>query len=159
MIFGFRDLTGNIIDIGPRQLFGSAITPPDWTEIGTAYWSDWSDYIDYIVALNAAGTESTSTFGSLSGSDKWIGGVLAPNGMIYGIPLNSTTVLKIDPTTDTVSTFGSLSGTAKWVGGVLAPSGMIYGIPYSSTTVLKIDPDIDTPFSEDVPLSGYFNKL
>ena len=84
--------------------------------------------------------DTTNPFGSLSGDNKWYGGVLAPNGCIYGIPYNSTTVLKIDPSTDTVSTFGSLSGDNKWMGGVLAPDGCIYGIPHNSTTVLKIDP-------------------
>jgi len=43
-------------------------------------------------------TDQASTFGSLAGSYKWIGGVLAPNGMIYGIPYFATTVLKINPT-------------------------------------------------------------
>lgn len=41
--------------------------------------------------------DNVSTFGSLSGTVSWDGGVLAPNGCIYGIPFNSTTVLKIDP--------------------------------------------------------------
>jgi hypothetical protein len=41
--------------------------------------------------------DNVSTFGSLSGTNKWRGGVLAPNGCIYGIPHDSTTVLKIDP--------------------------------------------------------------
>ena len=31
----------------------------------------------------------------LSGTDKWFGGVLAPNGRIQGIPQNSTSVLII----------------------------------------------------------------
>ena len=35
-------------------------------------------------------------FGSLSGTGKWYGGVLAPNGKIYVIPSNSTQVLEID---------------------------------------------------------------
>ena len=39
---------------------------------------------------------------------------------IYGIPHNSTSVLKIDPSTDTATTFGTLAGTDKWYGGVLA---------------------------------------
>lgn len=34
-------------------------------------------------------------FGSLAGATKWVGGVLAPNGKIYGIPFDSTTVLEI----------------------------------------------------------------
>lgn len=44
-------------------------------------------------------SESTSIFdggADLSGSAKWYGGVLAPNGKIYGIPRDSTTVLCID---------------------------------------------------------------
>ena len=91
---------------------------------------------------NVDTTESTSLFdggADLSGDYKWIGGVLAPNGKIYGIPDDSTSVLCIDPSNNTTSRFGSLSGTGKWVGGVLAPNGKIYGIPYNSTTVLCID--------------------
>ena len=80
-------------------------------------------------------------FGSLLGTAKWFGGVLAPNGKIYGIPRNSTQVLEIDPETQTTTLFGSLSGTSKWIGGVLAPNGKIYGIPHNSTQVLEIDPE------------------
>jgi hypothetical protein len=83
---------------------------------------------------------NTNLFGSLSGTSKWYGGVLAPNGKIYGIPYSSTQVLEIDPVAGTTALFGSLSGTSKWIGGVLAPNGKIYGIPYSSTQVLEIDP-------------------
>ena len=81
----------------------------------------------------------------LTGTYKWLGGVLAPNGKIYGIPSGSTSVLAVDPATNTASTFGSLTtGIEKWFGGSLAPNGKIYGIPYSSTSVLIIDPDTNT---------------
>ena len=40
--------------------------------------------------------KTATTFGSLAGSGKWYGGVLAPNGKIYGIPFGATTVLEID---------------------------------------------------------------
>ncbi len=82
-------------------------------------------------------TKTATTFGSLDGSSKWIGGVLATNGKIYGTPFNSTTVLEIDPVAKTTTIFGSLTGSSKWWGGVLAPNGKIYGIPYDSTTVLE----------------------
>jgi hypothetical protein len=66
-----------------------------------------------------------------SGGTKWSGGVLAPNGKIYGIPSGSTQVLEIDPVAQTTALFGSLAaGTGKF-GGVLAPNGKIYGIPIS----------------------------
>ena len=36
------------------------------------------------------------------------GGVLAPNGKIYGIPSNMNNVLEIDPVAHTTSTFGNI---------------------------------------------------
>jgi len=38
----------------------------------------------------------TTTITGLSGDNKWYGGVLGPDGKIYGIPRNSTSVLIID---------------------------------------------------------------
>ena len=99
-----------------------------------------------------------SLFGSLSGSNKWIGGVLAPNGKIYGIPYNSTQILEIDPVTQTTALFGSLSGLNKWTGGVLAPNGKIYGIPRDSTQILEIEPSTGLVTNEMInipsPISG-----
>jgi hypothetical protein len=85
-----------------------------------------------------------SSFGSASW--KWYGGVLSPQGMIYGIPRYSDMVLRIDPATDTTALVGSSlgSGDQKWYGGVLSPQGMIYGIPSNSDMVLRIDPATDT---------------
>ena len=102
-------------------------------------------------------TNNTNLFGSLSGTSKWIGGVLAPNGKIYGIPFDSTQVLEIDPVAGTTALFGSLSGTYKWYGGVLAPNGKIYGIPCNSTQVLEIE-NI-SGIAPTWELSAYLNKL
>ena len=41
----------------------------------------------------------SNLFGSLGAGNKWFGGVLAPNGKIYGIPYGSTQVLEIDEST------------------------------------------------------------
>jgi hypothetical protein len=99
----------------------------------------------FSLAYGSLFQETGFTFANLGTSaGKWAGGVIAPNGLIYGIPFNSTAVLKINPTTTTASTFGSLTGTGKWAGGVLAPNGYIYGIPSASTTVLKINPATNT---------------
>jgi hypothetical protein len=41
-----------------------------------------------------AGTATRSDLGaSLTGTDKWYGGVLGPDGKIYGIPRNATDIL------------------------------------------------------------------
>ena len=90
--------------------------------------------------------DTTSIAGLTTDSNKWYGGVLADNGKIYGIPLNSESVLIIDPETNTAdnTTITGLSGFGKWVGGVLAPNGKIYCIPYFATNVLIIDPETNT---------------
>jgi len=77
------------------------------------------------------------------GIDKWIGGVLAPNGKIIGIPYAAESVLEIDPATHTVSTFGVISSPLhrKWLGGVLGANGLIYAIPYDAEAVLEINPE------------------
>ena len=118
---------------------------PVWSANSNS-WTQLKQAIAARIDINAACFDGgTTIFGSLgSGYANWYGGVLAPNGYIYGVPYNSTTVLKIDPTTDTVTTFGDLVGSAKWVGGVLSSNGCIYCIPHTSTTILKIDPTTDT---------------
>lgn len=95
-----------------------------------------------------AGTASTSVFPPIGTADdplanpsNWAGGVLAPNGKIYGVPFGATNVLEIDPVAGIQTTFGSLSSdNSKWYGGVLAPNGKIYCTPNASTSILKIDP-------------------
>jgi ABC-type glycerol-3-phosphate transport system substrate-binding protein len=80
---------------------------------------------------------------TLTGSVKWIGGVLGSDGKIYGIPYNATDILIIDPVagTATRSALGAnLTDSAKWFGGVLGSDGKIYGIPYNATDILIIDP-------------------
>jgi hypothetical protein len=42
-------------------------------------------------------TRSVTTIGSFTGTDKWAGGVLAPNGKIYAPPQESTKILEINP--------------------------------------------------------------
>lgn len=60
---------------------------------------------------------------------KWQGGVLAPNGKVYAIPSQSTSVLIIDPATNTYdnTTISGLTVSFSWRGGVLAPNGKITG--------------------------------
>jgi hypothetical protein len=95
-----------------------------------------------------------------AGGDKWIGGCLATNGKIYGIPQNATDILVIDPETNIASTTlvsgttgSTLSGTLKWYGGALAPNGKIYAATRASTSVLVIDPFTNTFDTTSVSLT------
>ncbi|CAJ1339986.1 unnamed protein product [Effrenium voratum] len=75
----------------------------------------------------------------LAGKDKWLGGVIAPDGGIYCIPCNKDCVLRICAETGDIATLGRTSpGEFKWSRGVLAKNGHIYGIPAAAESVLKI---------------------
>jgi len=55
----------------------------------------WS-YNDYSINISDFfPMDSTSTITGLSGTGKWSGGVLAPNGKIYCIPYDSSSILVI----------------------------------------------------------------
>ena len=70
--------------------------------------TDISNTLTEVTALGATQSLTISTFGNAGTTTfKWIGGVLAPNGKIYGIPYNSTSILEIDPTNNSISTFGN----------------------------------------------------
>ena len=96
-------------------------------------------------------------FGSLTGSEKWQGAVLAPNGKIYCVPRNHTQVLCIDPTNNSTTLFGNFAGATKWTGAVLAPNGKIYCAPLSHTQVLTIG--TTQTIDNDAVLSRYLNKF
>nr|WP_125226164.1 hypothetical protein [Leptospira ellisii] len=42
-------------------------------------------------------TKTATYFGAAPGGGAWSGGILAPNGKIYGFPYNSAEYLEIDP--------------------------------------------------------------
>ena len=101
-----------------------------------------------ICTLEQRVPELTSIADAGSGDFKWAGSVLAPNGLIYGVPYSAESVLIVDPTTnalDTTTIIGLPSTGGKWSGGVLAPSNnIIYCFPQGHDSVLKIDPTANT---------------
>jgi hypothetical protein len=62
-------------------------------------WALLQDYLDEQTSLGTSGPPFADSNAIAVTADlgKWYGGVLAPNGKIYGIPWNSTSVLIIDP--------------------------------------------------------------
>ena len=77
--------------------------------------------------------------GSLPGA-AYLGGILAPNGRIYLIPLNNATAPQwhyIDTNTGAVVAYSHGMGTLitqAYAGGTLAPDGKIYLTPYAQAT-------------------------
>lgn len=77
---------------------------------------------------------------TVTGSAKWLGGVLTPKGKIVSMPFEQSDILLIDPFTNETSFLSTgLSGSGKWEGGVLAPNGKVYGIPRNANKILVID--------------------
>lgn len=128
----------------------------------TAIWLDSSVFVTQYSnrAASYHGVShiiSTTNFGiSLSGTNKWSGSILAPNGKIYCAPNFSANVLIIDPVNNTAlrTNFGlDLVGEYKFSGSVLAKNGKIYCIPNISTKILIIDPSNNTAELTDFGLN------
>ena len=81
--------------------------------------------------------------GPLAGREKYLGGALGFDGMIYAIPGFARRVLRIDPSTGAVEYVGPDFSNApfKWLRSVQCPqTGAIYGLPCHHDAVLKIMP-------------------
>jgi hypothetical protein len=121
---------------------------PAWDETpsdGQAFFSALRRYVAPGIE-DQDDLEILSTFGPLTGSAKWRGGV-ETGSKVYGIPYDSPRVLKIDPATERVKTFGAVgTGLGKWAGGALAANVRIYCAPYNAESVLVITPSTDTTY-------------
>jgi streptogramin lyase len=75
-------------------------------------------------------------------SNKYLGGVLAPNGHIYMVPYNADNIGDFDPSTgfSNVDISGVISYDGKYRGGVLAPNGHIYIVPCNADNIDDFDP-------------------
>jgi streptogramin lyase len=130
------------IEIQPPVKIMTESKFPAWRENGN-YWTQITEALDNLpTPANYAAVQTLAA--TSTDTNKWLGGVLAPNMSIYGVPFNARSVLKINTENDEVTTFGTISGTDHWAGGVLAPNGMIYCSPAYATAVLKIDPTNDS---------------
>jgi hypothetical protein len=72
-----------------------------------------------------------------TGTNKWNGGVLSTQGIIYGVPDTSASILRIDPSTDAVTLLAKpvppiLPSNNRYAGGALGSDGRIYMAPTSS---------------------------
>ena len=80
----------------------------------------------------------------IPGKEKYLGGVLGPDGCAYGVPGHAETILKIDPKTDKVTQFGGpFKGHYKWLRGncIVNEEQKIYSVyfmPSHSDKILKL---------------------
>lgn len=91
-------------------------------------------------------TNDTLTYLILpSPTGSFIGTTLAPNGLIYLLPYDSTKIYTINPSNDAVTeVISGVTGLNKWASGVLAPNGKIYLTPEGASNVGIIDTSNNT---------------
>lgn len=87
-----------------------------------------------------------STFGNISGTNKWMGGVLGSNGKIYGAPYTKSTILEIDVTMRTMieKAVAGISNGGSYSGGCLLPDGKIIFIPCNGKVACEYNPSTNT---------------
>jgi hypothetical protein len=106
-------------------------------------------HFPYVLVIDPK-DDSTRIIGpELRGQYKWLRGVRAPSGIIYGLPCHHSHVLRIDPISEEVTLLPLPEEiqTLEWKyhGGTLCPiDNCIYTIPQFATRVLKIDPRTET---------------
>jgi hypothetical protein len=127
----------NLTEQGPT---GNPAAFPPWQANGV----DGEIFVDCLdAAYDLSVTQTAAGIAATGGVNKSWGGVLAPNGKIYGVPNNGSNVFVINPSVDSYTNIGTTTG--RYAGGVLAPNGKIYAAPYDvTTTCLSIDPVTDT---------------
>jgi hypothetical protein len=94
-----------------------------------------------------------STYPVIKNTDNMIAGAVTYNNNIYGIPLTSKAVMKVNTNTNTLSFIdvSNLADTAyNWYGGALSSNGLIYGMNYNNTKILRIDPLTDIVTKIDI---------
>ena len=76
------------------------------------------------------------------GTNKWVGGVLLPNGNVVCIPSTNAYVGIYDPYKNIMSLGQNTTG---FNGGVLLPNGNVMCVPSSNTFIVEIDPTKQSP--------------
>ena len=128
-------------DLATVELESGACNLIDWMDT-----SDWSLFEACInVSIEESGSDTTSQFGTVSASQRWVGGVLAPNGkIICGPALNNGEFLAIDTNDDTVEAFAGPPSFESCEAGVLAQNGKIYFAPMYGRDIWAVDPTSNT---------------
>ncbi len=82
------------ISIGVTISTDKAIQPSNWSIVQSMLQTQSANALILDPSINSA---DISTFTGFSGTNKWNDGILAPNGKIYAIPRDATSILIIDP--------------------------------------------------------------
>jgi hypothetical protein len=97
-----------------------------------------------VLCIDTETGTSTTVGGPYVGKFKWLRGVSCPH-VVYALPSNAHSILRIDPSTQKVSEVGyGAQGNEKWQwhGGIYN-NGHVFAVPCNAERVLKINAETD----------------
>ena len=130
----------NIVKVGNDNGIQAAVLLPNGNVVGIP--SGNSNIIQYNPLTNPPTVSNSFNLGG-SGTGKFLGGVLSPNGNVVMVPFSGTVASNIgvfNPTTLAYSNVITNTGSSAYAGGVLLPSGNIIMAPFNSSNVGMFDP-------------------
>jgi isopenicillin N synthase-like dioxygenase len=136
-------LTGEASLVGKNKWYGGLCSPIDDGIYGI------NQNAKGVLRIDPTLQQVTSHGDFQEGGHKWHGGVLGPDGCIYGIPAHADSVLKVvpglEPKLETIG--GPLrtgshrnDGKYKYLGGAVGRDGNIYFFPSDADYVLQVNP-------------------
>ncbi len=129
------------VDAGPLD----AGTQSPWAAMGPEYWPSLQAQLQDAAALGSTEEATVREIPCAFSNSAFQGIILAPNGLIYGIPRDSlqigelNTMTSSDPTARLVGP--DIGGGDNWYGVALAGDRMIYCSPSDPKYPLRFDPD------------------
>ena len=76
-----------------------------------------------------------------SHGDKYLGGVLGPDGIVYFVPAYANNIGVLNPATQTFGTIdiaATISIPNKYWGGVLGPNNKVYMVPRNADNIMEL---------------------
>ena len=154
-ISGLKKYAGGVL--GPNGIV--YFVPYDADRIGVLnlmlHWMKKEDEYNYLENITTFTTIDISA--TISGTGKYLGGVLGPDEIVYMVPHNADKIGVLNPATQTFTTIdiaATVSGLNKYAGGVLGLDGIIYMVPFIADKIGVLNPATQTFTIMDATISG-----
>lgn len=108
---------------------GPLSAAPDWRNVGLAHWPKFKASISATIATPAVVTDATTTPGGayFATLQKFLGGVLLPDGRVFCAPFNQIFAHIYDPVSNTITPTGNISSSSyQTLGAVLLKNNNVY---------------------------------
>jgi hypothetical protein len=106
--------------------FVGGVLAPNGLIFGIPYWESSSRVL--VIDPASDGISFVNT-GVPAGGGKWTFAAVGLNGLVYGFPHSTSSILVVDPVTRGTTTIPATTGQ---IGGGMGPNGLMYLVPYAT---------------------------